>query len=172
MSLDWILTRLVVYIPINEIDWIRSCSQNWSNPLFEHMVWVDLWGWRNILAKSNGNCNMHVCKGSTERSGEKEKICNRLYLWYGDSTAGMEDGCGTHTIPLPHLSHTGSFCRFPVGAAGLVVGALTVLVNSGRVPRHTPLRLCSKYFFSLLSQHRGKSDKEFHSQRAETHYET
>lgn len=42
----------------------------------------------------------------------------------------------THTIPFPHLSQTGSFCRFPVGGAGLVVGAFTVLVTMGRVPAH------------------------------------
>lgn len=40
----------------------------------------------------------------------------------------------THTIPLPHLSQTGSFCRFPVGGACLTVGAFTVLVTMGRVP--------------------------------------
>lgn len=52
----------------------------------------------------------------------------------------------THTIPFPHLSQTGSFCRFPVGVVGLVVGAFTVRVTMGRVPdhmRHKLLRDCS-----------------------------
>lgn len=40
----------------------------------------------------------------------------------------------THTMPFPHLSQTGSFCRFPEGAAGLVMGAFTVRVTMGRVP--------------------------------------
>lgn len=42
----------------------------------------------------------------------------------------------THTIPFPHLSQMGSFCRFPVGGACLIVGAFTVLVPIGRVPVH------------------------------------
>lgn len=42
----------------------------------------------------------------------------------------------TYTIPFPHLSQTGSFCRFPVGGVCLTVGAFTVLVTIGWVPVH------------------------------------
>ncbi len=37
-------------------------------------------------------------------------------------------------MPLPHLSHIGSLCKFPAGADDLVVGARTFLVTIGRVP--------------------------------------
>lgn len=50
----------------------------------------------------------------------------------------------TYTIPLPHLSQTGNFCRFPVGGVGLIVGAFTVLVTIGREPVHTEERPFNK----------------------------
>lgn len=37
----------------------------------------------------------------------------------------------THTIPVPHLSHMGNFWAFPIDAATLVTGALTLLKPEG-----------------------------------------
>ena len=37
----------------------------------------------------------------------------------------------THTMPVPHLSHMGSFCALPIDAATLVTGALTLLNPEG-----------------------------------------
>lgn len=68
----------------------------------------------------------------------------------------------THTIPFPHLSQTGSFCRFPVGGAGLVVGAFTVRVTMGRVPAHRrkkPLRKTHTHTqLCLIGEHTWKQN--------------
>lgn len=38
---------------------------------------------------------------------------------------------GTHTMPVPHLSHMGNFWALPIDAATLVTGALTLLNPEG-----------------------------------------
>lgn len=37
----------------------------------------------------------------------------------------------TYTMPVPHLSHMGNFWAFPIDAATLVTGALTLLNPEG-----------------------------------------
>ena len=51
-----------------------------------------------------------------------------LHNLQGHRCLGKAD---THTMPVPHLSHMGSFWAFPIDAATLVTGALTLLNPEG-----------------------------------------
>lgn len=56
----------------------------------------------------------------------------------------------------------GSFCRFPVGGAGLVVGAFTVLVTMGRVPARTEEKPLNKTALDLymMGAHKYKQNTQ------------
>lgn len=73
-------------------------------------------------------------------SGSDEANACVLLVKPGACTVAVRSHENTHTIPDPHLSHTGNLSVFPTDDATFVAGAFTLLNPEGLSPSPTNIR--------------------------------